>query len=60
MPGNLSEAMRCLEQDHAFLLKGGVFTEDLIREWISWKREKEISEVESRPSPHEFFLYFDA
>lgn len=59
MPASLGEAMMELEQDHAFLLKGDVFTEDVIEYWINYKTEEEIKPVDSRPSPHEFYLYFD-
>ena len=59
MPGSLREALAELEADHAFLLKGDVFTQDVIDMWIDYKIENEISEVDSRPSPHEFYLYFD-
>ena len=48
-----------LEADHAFLLRGDVFTEDLIRTWISWKRERELDPMRLRPHPHEFYLYYD-
>lgn len=47
-----------LERDHAFLLKGGVFTEDLLEEWIRLKRE-EAAQVRLRPSPMEYYLYYD-
>ncbi len=59
MPASLGEALDALEKDHEFLLKGDVFTEDVISSWIEWKRE-EITSVNSRPHPHEFFLYYDA
>ena len=49
MPGSLAEALDALEADHAFLLRGGVFTEDLIRTWIDWKREHEVDVVRLRP-----------
>src|SRR3954453_15622164 len=60
VPGSLAESLDALEQDHAFLLKGGVFSEDLIRTWIGWKRENEVDVVRLRPHPAEFFLYYDA
>lgn len=60
MPGSLEQAINALEADHAFLLKGGVFTQDLIDTYISWKRKKEIDDVRLRPHPREFYLYFDA
>ena len=58
-PGSLDEALRCLEEDHAFLCKGDVFTEDLIETWISYKREKEVDPIRLRPHPYEFALYYD-
>jgi glutamine synthetase len=59
-PGSLEQAIEALEKDHAFLLKGDVFTTDLIEAWIAWKREKELDEMHLRPHPHEFHLYYDA
>ena len=58
-PGSLDEALNALEEDHEFLLKGDVFTKDVIDKWISYKRENEVTPVNSRPHPHEFFLYYD-
>jgi glutamine synthetase len=60
VPGSLDEALDALEADHAFLLEGGVFSEDLIRTWIDYKRENEVDAVRLRPHPAEFGLYFDA
>lgn len=60
MPGSLEQAVNALEADHAFLLKGGVFTQDVIDTWINWKRTKDIDPVRLRPHPHEFYLYFDS
>ncbi len=59
MPGSLDEALTHLEKDHQFLLKGGVFSEDLIEAWISYKRTKEVDPMRLRPHPYEFFLYYD-
>ncbi|MGH8119096.1 MAG: type I glutamate--ammonia ligase [Gammaproteobacteria bacterium] len=59
VPGSLEESISALEKDHDFLLKGGVFTEDLLQTWINYKRLKEIDEVRLRPHPWEFHLYFD-
>lgn len=58
-PGSLKEAMDALERNHSFLLKDGVFTEDLIRTWIAFKRSEEIDPVRLRPHPWEFALYFN-
>jgi len=59
MPGSLDEALKHLEKDHQFLLKGGVFTEDLIDTWIGYKRSREVDPLRLRPHPYEFFLYYD-
>ena len=60
VPGSLSESIAALEADHAFLLKGGVFTPDVIETWVSMKRTKEIDPIRLRPHPYEFYLYYDA
>ena len=59
-PGSLDEALTALERDHEFLLKGDVFTPDVIDTWIRHKREHDLAELRLRPHPHEFCLYFDA
>jgi glutamine synthetase len=59
VPGSLAEALNALEADHAFLTKGGVFSEELIRTWIDFKRENEVDVVRLRPHPAEFSLYYD-
>ncbi len=58
-PGSLDEALDALQKDHEFLLKGDVFTKDVIEKWIEYKIENEVNAVKLRPHPHEFFLYFD-
>ncbi|HEO64859.1 MAG TPA: type I glutamate--ammonia ligase [Spirochaetes bacterium] len=58
-PGNLAEALKALEKDHEFLLKGDVFTEDVIETWIDYKLTAEVREVDLRPHPYEFYLYYD-
>lgn len=58
-PTTLLAVLEALEQDHDFLLRGDVFTTDLIERWISIKREEEAYPVANRPHPHEFYLYFD-
>lgn len=58
-PGSLEEALDALEEDHEFLTKGDVFTQDMIDAWISWKREKEVDPMRLRPHPYEFALYYD-
>ena len=59
MPGSLEESLRNLEKDNAFLLKGNVFTQDVVDIWISYKRTKEVDPMRLRPHPYEFFLYYD-
>ncbi|HEX2036048.1 MAG TPA: type I glutamate--ammonia ligase [Chloroflexota bacterium] len=58
-PGSLNEVLDALEQDHEFLLRGDVFTKDLIDTWIDYKRTREVEQVALRPHPYEFHLYFD-
>jgi glutamine synthetase len=60
VPGSLAEALDALERDHEFLTKGGVFSDELIRTWIGYKRENEVDIVRLRPHPAEFALYYDA
>jgi len=60
VPGSLAASLDALEKDHDFLLKGGVFTRDLLETWIEYKRKNEIDPVRLRPHPYEFFLSFDA
>ena len=57
--GSLEESIAALEKDHKFLLKGDVFTQDVIDVWTEYKREKEIDALRLRPHPYEFYLYFD-
>ena len=59
MPHSLNDALESLEEDHEFLLKGDVFSQDTIEAWIEYKREAEIAPMALRPTPHEFELYFD-
>ncbi|MDD2605524.1 MAG: type I glutamate--ammonia ligase [Desulfobacteraceae bacterium] len=58
-PGSLDEALAALKEDHAFLLKGDVFTKDVIDTWIAYKTAHEVNPVRLRPHPHEFYLYYD-
>ena len=59
MPGSVDDAMKNLEKDHQFLLKGGVFSEDLVETWITYKRSREVDQLRLRPHPYEFFMYYD-
>jgi glutamine synthetase len=60
VPGSLELTLKALEDDHEFLLKGDVFTPDLIETWIETKRKKDVDPVRMRPHPYEFCLYYDA
>jgi glutamine synthetase len=59
VPSSLRRAIDALEADHEYLLRGGVFTKDVIDVWLEFKRKKEIDAVRMRPHPYEFYLYFD-
>jgi glutamine synthetase len=58
LPTSLNKSLNALEQDYDYLLQGGVFTEDLIENWIKVKR-KEVNEIRVRPTPYEFQMYYD-
>lgn len=58
-PDDLEIALRHLEEDNAFLKKGGVFTDDLIETWIRYKMENEVKPMNLRPHPYEFHLYYE-
>lgn len=58
-PRSLEEALQALEEDHDFLLKGDVFTEDVISRWIDYKMEEEVDPVRLHPHPKEYDLYYD-
>ncbi len=57
---SLEGSLQALEEDHDWLLQGGVFTPDLLETFITYKRENEIDPIRMRPHPHEFHMYFDA
>jgi glutamine synthetase len=59
VPGSLSDVLDALENDYEFLLKGDVFSMDLLEAYISYKREVEVDPVRMRPHPYEFTLYYD-
>ncbi len=58
-PASLEAALEALEKDHEFLLRGDVFTKDVIETWIKYKRIKEVDAMRLRPHPYEFCLYYD-
>ena len=59
LPGSLDEALDALEADHDFMLKGDVFTQDLIDTWIDYKRENEVDQLRLRTHPYELYMYYD-
>jgi glutamine synthetase len=59
VPRSLDEAIQCLEEDHEYLLKGDVFTKDVIETWCQYKRDVDIDGMRLRPHPYEFYLYYD-
>ena len=58
-PGSLRDALNALKNDHAFLLKGDVFTQEVIDTWIDYKMVNEVEAMDLRPHPYEFMLYYD-
>ena len=60
VPGSLEEALNALKNDHEFLLRGDVFTKDLVDTWIDYKTEREVDALRLRPHPYEYALYLDA
>ncbi|MCP3692551.1 MAG: type I glutamate--ammonia ligase [Planctomycetaceae bacterium] len=58
-PASLGEALEALEADHEFLLRGDVFTTDVLQNWITYKHENEVDAIRLRPHPHEFCMYYD-
>jgi glutamine synthetase len=58
-PGSMEESLAALEADHEYLLKGGVFTKDLIDTWIDYKYNQEFKQLALRPHPYEFSMYYD-
>jgi glutamine synthetase len=59
VPGSLEDALDALEADCDFLYKGDVFTEDVVKTWIQYKRENEVDALRLRPHPYEFYMYYD-
>lgn len=59
VPASLEESLAALRNDHDFLLRGDVFTEDVIETWIWYKTEHEVEAIRQRPHPYEFALYYD-
>jgi glutamine synthetase len=58
-PASLAQALDALDRDRQFLVRGDVFTDDVIDTWIDFKRREEVEAIRIRPHPYEFALYFD-
>ena len=58
-PGSLDEVLKALSDDHDFLLRGDVFTADVVETWIDYKTESEVDPLRLRPHPYEFCMYYD-
>src|SRR5216110_4054108 len=58
VPDSLRGAIEALSGDHNFLLKGDVFNEDFVANWIELK-QKEYDALRLRPHPYEFAMYYD-
>jgi len=58
IPTSLEEALEALQQDHDYLLAGGVFNDELIESWIT-EKTKEVIAVRNRPHPFEMNLYYN-
>jgi len=58
-PASLEASLQGLKDDHQFLLRGDVFTEDVIDTWIWYKTTQEVNSLRDRPHPHEFIMYYD-
>lgn len=57
--GSLREALTALEKDHAFLLKGDVFTRDVLEGYLALKWEECLA-YETMPHPIEYKMYYSA
>ena len=59
VPKTLDEALENMKRSHEYLLRGDVFTADLVHTWLDYKYEREIIPMQQRPTPYEFYLYYD-
>ncbi len=59
MPRTLGHALDALDTDRAFLTAGNVFPDAILDGWIDYKRRNEVHEIDRRPHPYEFCMYFD-
>ena len=59
VPSSLNETLEELNKSHDYLLRGEVFSEDFIENWMKYKMDREILPMQQRPVPYEFYLYYD-
>jgi len=59
VPASLEESLAALQLDNEYLFAGGVFSKNIVKDWISYKRTAEHDIVRTRPTPIEFELYYD-
>jgi len=59
VPDSLQDSLAALKDDHNYLLAGGVFTEELIKSWIDYKKTAEYDFIRTRPTSSEFSLYYN-
>lgn len=59
LPTSLKESLMALQEDHEFLLRGGVFNEEMVQIWCETKMKRDYEEVRNRPHPYEMSFYFD-
>jgi len=58
LPRNLEESLDALKADNKFLKRGGLFTDELIEQWVTIK-EQEIKSIGTMPHPFEYKMYFN-
>jgi glutamine synthetase len=59
VPGSLEEALTNLTTRGEFLMKGEVFSKELLETWVDYKINNEVRPMQQRPVPYEFHLYYD-
>lgn len=59
VPENLQEALKNLAEGSDFLKRGDVFSQELVDAWVGYKHDTEIIPLQQRPSPYEFYMYYD-
>jgi glutamine synthetase len=59
LPVSLEDALEGIRLDQDFLLRGKIFSEEMIQTWIDYKTRRELDQIRGRPHPFEFALYYD-